>query len=182
MVQPVAAQVVFVPVLQQVGIHLRDARGFVVIGAEVHHLHAQPLVDGQQLRGGAVQILLSGRGLHGPVEVHPRDEIRQADHGDPAERGLVRAAAQPEALQRRDNVLEEALDLMVGFIAHFQCVRHGVQDADGLLIRAVRLVRVALSAHGDVMHLRNLHDLGAGFGQIERFVFLFEVKSHGGTS
>ena len=62
--------------------------------------------------------------------------------------------------------------------ADVQRVGQGVEHADGRLVGAALLVRVALAAHGNVVHPRDRHDLGPVPGHIEFLEFLFEVEGH----
>ena len=176
--QPAAVQIVFIAVLRQIGIHLRDALRLRVIGAMVHDLYAQSLVDRQKFRGRAVGFLLFGRRLHSPFKVRPRDKVRQPDNGKPAESGFIciAAALLPEALQRRHNIFKKALDPVIGFIAHFQRIGHGIQNADRLLVGAARLIWVAFSADGDIVRFRNGNNLRSAFRHVEFLIFLFIIK------
>ena len=56
--QPLRREVIFIPVLTQKRIHLRHRRGFVVICADVHHLHTKSFANRAQFSAGAVQLLL----------------------------------------------------------------------------------------------------------------------------
>ena len=83
--QPLRREVIFIPVLAQKRIHLRHRRGFVVVCADVHHLHTKSFANRAQFSAGAVKLLLRRRRFHRPAEILRRHEIRYANHGQPAE-------------------------------------------------------------------------------------------------
>lgn len=121
-VQAGAGYIVLIPVLFQISVHKGDGRGLTVIRAQVHHLNAQTLADGQKLRRSAVQALLSPRLRLCPFQVRRGDKIGKANGGDPAKAGLVRIVdvgavlLPPKPLQRRNDVFKKALYRMVALI------------------------------------------------------------------
>ena len=84
----------------------------------------------------------------------------------------------PETFQRRNNIFKEACDFIIGLIAHFQRVGHGIQYTDGLLICTAVLVRVASAAHGNVVHWWHFDKLRLAFRHVEFSILFFEVKRH----
>ena len=99
-------------VLREEAVHDRDGLGLIVKRTDVHDLHAEPFVNGEELRLGAIELFLLRRRLHGPVEIFPCDEIRQTNNGDPVEPRFIgviyafRIVLPPEALERRDNIIK----------------------------------------------------------------------------
>ena len=132
---------------------------------------------------GTIQLFLAGCLLHSPEKVLLPHEIRQADGGDPLEGGFVSKIhspvfAPPKALQGRHHILKKAVNGMTGFIAHFQGVGQGIEDAYRRLIFPALLVGVSLAANGDVVHRRHCHNGWLAFGQVKLLVFLFEIEGH----
>ena len=113
MVQALIRQVVFVAVLLQILVHQGHRRRLAIVGAQVHELDAEALVDGEKFRRRAVQLFLPRRLFPGPLEVGLGDEIGQTDDREPVEAGLagvidaVDALLPPKALQRRDHILKK---------------------------------------------------------------------------
>ena len=150
----------------------------------MHDLHAEAFVDREELRTGAIDLFLSGRSRHRPVEIRAGDEVRQADDRNPAEGRFVtvidsvNAFLPPESLQRRHDIVEKAFNTMVCLVTHLQRIGNGIQDADGLLISAAFIVGIALAAHGNEIRFRNRHDNRFFWREIELLVFLLEIKGH----
>ena len=171
--------------LLQETVHPFHRGRLVVVGPGVHALDAKALVIGPELHGRKVRFLFVRCFLHRPVEVRPGHEVREPDHGDPLEFLFVRvvdaqnALLPPEALQRRDNVIEIALDPMIALLAHLDRVGHAVQQPDGPLIRPAFLVGIALPPDREIVHGRHSHDGRRVLRQIKLLVFFFEIKRHG---
>ena len=184
MVQPGLCEVRGIALFLQICLHQGDGPRLVVKGAQVHRLHAQPLLHGEEAGAGTVQLFLPSCSFDRPVKVLPAHEVRQPDDGYPAEGVLVpiRALLLPEALQRRHDIFKKALDLVAGFVTHLYGVRNGVQDADRLLVCAALRVRVPGPADGDIVGRRDVHYLRRVPGHIEFPVFFLEIKGHGHPS
>jgi len=150
----------------------------------VQDLNAQPLIHREKFYRSAVQFLLFGRRLHRPCYIFFRDKIRQSDHGNPVECGLIGVVhtihmlLPPEAFQRRYNIFKKSLDFVIRLMAHLQGIGYGIQNTDGLLIGPSLLIGVTRSPHSDIIRLWNRYDLRSVLGHIELLIFFLEVESH----
>ena len=115
MVQSLIGDIQRIALLLHISMHPLHCGWLVVVGTDMQALHTQTLVIGEEFHLGKVRLLFPSGFFHRPVEVRLRHKIRQADDGDPAEGFLVRivdprdAVLPPEALQRRDDVIEITL-------------------------------------------------------------------------
>ena len=62
--------------------HPLNGFGLIIVSADVHALHTQPLVVGEEVHSGKIGLLFPFRLLLRPCNVCPRHKLRQADHGD----------------------------------------------------------------------------------------------------
>ena len=187
MVAACLCQVIGVTVGCQKCIHGRNRLRLPVVGADMHALHAQPLLNSQKFHGREILLLFRCSLLHRPREICLCHKVRQTDNGYPHKALLmrviygvrgVRTLLLPESLERRDNIIKVSLDAVVALFAHLDGIGNAVQQANGLLIRAVFLIRVTLAAHGKVVHRRHRNKRRLCFGQVKLFVFFLEIKGH----
>lgn len=140
-------------------------RRLVVVRPGMHALNAKALVDPQQLDRREVQLLLGSGFRDGPVEVLASDEIGQTDARDEVEVVLPRiidpaigAVLSPEALERRHDEVEIALDLSRALFRHLDGICDAVEHRQRVLLRAAFGIGIALAPHGDAAHRRNDQD------------------------
>ena len=85
-------------------LHLTDGHGLHIVGSDMHALHTSAFLIVEELYLGEILFLFVRSGLHGPVELLLRYEVREADHGDEMKvflPGIIHLAGlrPPEALQ-----------------------------------------------------------------------------------
>ena len=73
---------------------------------------------------------------------------------------------------------KKSLYPIIGFVAHFQCICHRIQNAYCFLIFSVFLIRVAFSSHCDIVCPWNIYYLRFIFHHIKFFIFFFKIKCH----
>ena len=182
--EPLVSNVQHIALLFHEGVHQCNRGGLIVIGPDVHALHAQPFVIGQEFHFGKVCLLLSLRFLNSPVKILPCHKIRQADDRDPMEVFLMRvvhsfdAFLPPETLQRRHDIVKIALDLVIAFFAHLDGIGDAVQQFNRLLVFAALDIGISLATDRNIIHARHRYDAGFVFGHIELFIFFLEIKNH----
>ena len=163
--------------------HRLDRRRLVVIRADVHALYAETLLVAEELHLREIHLLLSGRFSDGPLKIFLRDEIREPDHRNETESvfiGIIYLTilSPPQAFERRDDILEEALDPIIALVTHLQRVCYAVELLQSLFIGSTFFVGITFAADCQEVHDGHSHYGRRGCREVELLKLLFEIKCY----
>ena len=144
----------------------------------MHTLDTEALIVGEELDLGEILFLFGCRFSDSPVELFPGHELRQVEHGCPAEVFLSGTGLLPQPFQRGHHKVKIALHPIAALFAHLDGVEETVQQLNGRLVLACRVVGVALPPHCGKGHGWHGDKLRLTRWLVECLIFFLIIKRH----
>ena len=164
MVKPLICDIQRITLPFHIFMHQCDCLRFIIVGTDMHTLYTKAFIISHILNFGEICFLFLCCLINSPVKIRFCHKIRQADHGNPPEilfMSIVDSCDSrlpPEALQRRNDIIEIAVNLMVSLFAHLDGECDPIKQSDRLLVFAILLVRITLPTNSKIIHFRDQND------------------------
>ena len=141
-------------------------------------LNAETLIIGKIFHLREVLFLLGRHLPDSPVKLFPGHELRQTEQRRPAEVFLSGTGLLPQPFQRGHHKVKIALHPIAALFAHLDGVEETVQQLNGRLVLACRVVGVALPPHCGKGHGWHGDKLRLTRWLVECLIFFLIIKRH----